>query len=144
MSFKTFLNERSGGHLLRRNGAINNTDGRGLKEEHLCEGISNLCQWFRRCGLKKKVDRQRAAEDGPITKAYFQHFIIQFFIVSIISNQRVVVAKRQQRGLVAVAIRGSVLFYSSTIQRPDFHSVKTKFRYEYGVDSIELRTLFYR
>ena len=55
MSFKIFLNERSGGHLLRRNGAINKTFGRGLKEEHLCEGISNLCQWFRRCGLKKKL-----------------------------------------------------------------------------------------
>ena len=46
-------------------------------------------------------------------------------------------------GLVAVTIRGSVLFYSSAIWRPDFCSVKTEFRYLYGVDSIELRTLFY-
>ena len=33
----------------------------------------------------------------------------------IATNQRVVAAKRQQRGLVAVTIRGSVLFYSSAI-----------------------------
>ena len=37
------------------------------------------------------------------------------FIVLIATNQRVVAAKRQQRGLVAVTIRGSVLFYSSAI-----------------------------
>ena len=61
----------------------------------------------------------------------------------IATNQRVVAAQRQQRGLVAVTIRGSVLFYSSAIWRPNFHSVKTEFRYLYGVDSIELRTLFY-
>ena len=29
----------------------------------------------------------------------------------------------QIRGLVAVSIRGSVLFYSSAIRRPDFYSV---------------------
>ena len=61
----------------------------------------------------------------------------------IATNHRVVAAQRQQRGLVAVTIRGSVLFYSSAIWRPDFRSVKTEFRYLYGVDSIELRTLFY-
>ena len=33
----------------------------------------------------------------------------------IATNQRVVAAKRQQRGLVALTIRGSVLFYSSAI-----------------------------
>ena len=33
----------------------------------------------------------------------------------IATNQRVVAAQRQQRGLVAVTIRGSVLFYSSAI-----------------------------
>ena len=33
----------------------------------------------------------------------------------IATNQRVVAAKRQQRGLVAVTIRVSVLFYSSAI-----------------------------
>ena len=33
----------------------------------------------------------------------------------IATNQRVVAAKRQQRGLVAITIRGSVLFYSSAI-----------------------------
>ena len=33
----------------------------------------------------------------------------------IATNQRVVAAKRQQRALVAVTIRGSVLFYSSAI-----------------------------
>ena len=59
------------------------------------------------------------------------------------TNQRVVAAQRQQRGLVAVTIRGSVLFYSFAIWSPDFRSVKTEFRYLYGVDSIELRTLFY-
>ena len=47
------------------------------------------------------------------------------------------------RASVAVTIRGSVLFYSYAIWRPNFHSVKTEFRYLYGVDSIELRTLFY-
>ena len=50
----------------------------------------------------------------------------------------------QQRGLVAVTIRGSVLFYSSAIWRPDFRSVNREFWYLYGVDSIELKTLFYR
>ena len=50
---------------------------------------------------------------------------------------------RQQRGLVAITIRGSVLFYSSAKWRPGFHSVKTEFRFIYRVDSIELRTLFY-
>ena len=33
----------------------------------------------------------------------------------IATNQRVVAAQRQQRGLVVVTIRGSVLFYSSAI-----------------------------
>ena len=33
----------------------------------------------------------------------------------IATNQRVVAAQRQQRGLVAVTIRGFVLFYSSAI-----------------------------
>ena len=33
----------------------------------------------------------------------------------IATNQGVVAAQRQQRGLVAVTIRGSVLFYSSAI-----------------------------
>ena len=61
----------------------------------------------------------------------------------IATNHRVVAAQRQQPGLVAVTIRGSVLFYSSAIWKPDFLSVKTEFRYLYGVDSIELRTLFY-
>ena len=37
------------------------------------------------------------------------------FYAIIATNQRVVAAKRQQRGLVAVTIRGSVLFYSSAI-----------------------------
>ena len=46
----------------------------------------------------------------------------------------------QQQGLVAVTIRDSVMFYSTALQRPDFHSV-TEFRYLYGVDSIKL---FYR
>ena len=36
-------------------------------------------------------------------------------LLLIATNQRVVAAKRQQRGLVAVTIRGSVLFYSSAI-----------------------------
>ena len=35
--------------------------------------------------------------------------------IIIATNQRVVAAQRQQRGLVAVTIRGSVLFYSSAI-----------------------------
>ena len=39
------------------------------------------------------------------------------------TDQRVVVAKRQQLGFVAVTIRGPVLFFSSAIRRPDFHSV---------------------
>ena len=34
------------------------------------------------------------------------------------------------------------MFYSSAVRRPDFHSVD-EFRYLYGVDLIELRTLFY-
>ena len=62
----------------------------------------------------------------------------------IATKQRVVTAKRQQRGLVALTIRGSVLFYSSDIWRPDFSSVNREFRNLYGVDSIELKTLFYR
>ena len=62
---------------------------------------------------------------------------------SLATNQGVVAAQRQQRGLVVVTIRGSVLIYSSAIWRPDFYYVKTEFRYLYGVDSIELRTLFY-
>ena len=33
----------------------------------------------------------------------------------IATNHRVVAAQRQQRGLVAASIRGSVLFYSSAI-----------------------------
>ena len=37
------------------------------------------------------------------------------FVYFIATNQRVVAAQRQQRGLVAVTIRGSVLFYSSAI-----------------------------
>ena len=42
--------------------------------------------------------------------------VINLILVYIIAtNQRVVAAKRQQRGLVAVTIRGSVLFYSSAI-----------------------------
>ena len=45
------------------------------------------------------------------------------FRLLIATNQRVVAATRQQRGLVAVTIRSSVLFYSSAIRRPDFHSV---------------------
>ena len=68
---------------------------------------------------------------------------VSFVTILIATNQRVVAAQRQQRGLVAVTIRGSVLFYSSAIRSPDFHSVKTEFRYLYGVDSIKLRTLFY-
>ena len=38
---------------------------------------------------------------------------LEFLIIA--TNQRVVVAQRQQRGLVAVTIRGSVLFCSSAI-----------------------------
>ena len=38
-----------------------------------------------------------------------------WFSIFIATNQRVVAAQRQQRGLVAVTIRGSVLFYSSAI-----------------------------
>ena len=38
--------------------------------------------------------------------------LVNLFIAT---NQRVVAAQRQQRGLVAVTIRGSVLFYSSAI-----------------------------
>ena len=41
---------------------------------------------------------------GPIRRCLF-----------IATNQRVVAAQRQQQGLVAVTIRGSVLFYSSAI-----------------------------
>ena len=37
------------------------------------------------------------------------------FAPLVATNQRVVAAQRQQRGLVAVTIRGSVLFYSSAI-----------------------------
>ena len=44
--------------------------------------------------------------------------------ILIATNQRVVVAQRQQRGLVALTIRGAILFYSSAIWRSDFHSVK--------------------
>ena len=46
-----------------------------------------------------------------------QHPLIKAVIIRqfIATNQRVVAAKRQQRGLVAVTIRGSVLFYSSAI-----------------------------
>ena len=36
-------------------------------------------------------------------------------LVLLATNQRVVAASRQQRGLVALTIRGSVLFYSSAI-----------------------------
>ena len=46
------------------------------------------------------------------------------------TNQQVVAMKRQQGGLVSVSIRGSVLFYSSAVRRPDFHSVE--FWYLYG------------
>ena len=51
----------------------------------------------------------------------------------------------QQRGLVAVTIRDSVLFYSVVIWMLVFHSV-AEFRYMhlYRVDSIEVKTLFYR
>ena len=50
---------------------------------------------------------------------------------------------QQQPELVSVIIRGSVLFYSSAVWRPDFHSV-AEFRYLYLVDLIKLRHLFYR
>ena len=63
------------------------------------------------------------------------------------SNQPTSCCRATTRWLVAITekntIRGSVLFYSSAIWRPDFRSVKKEFRYLYGVDSIELRTLFY-
>ena len=48
----------------------------------------------------------------------------------------------QQRGLVALTIRGSVLLYSVTVCMPDFHSV-VEFRYIYEVNLIEAKTLFY-
>ena len=38
-----------------------------------------------------------------------------FLLLLIATNQQVVAAQRQQQGLVAVTIRGSVLFYSSAI-----------------------------
>ena len=88
----------------------------------------------------------------PITKIFLDNYLKNYTgtVVPtksdsdvIATNQRVVAAQRQQRGLVAVTIRGSVLFYSSAIWRPDFRSVKSEFRYLYGVDSIELKTLFY-
>ena len=72
----------------------------------------------------------------------FRLYNLYWFQHTIATNQRVVSPKRQQIGLVAVTVRGSVLFYSSAVQRPDFHSV-TEFQYLYRVDSIELRTLFY-
>ena len=85
---------------------------------------------------------------GFLLLRYSVLFIVEslslLYLIFIATNQRVVAAKRQQRGLVAVTIRGSVLFYSSAIWRPDFRSVNREFRYLYGVDSIELKTLFYR
>ena len=65
-------------------------------------------------------------------------------ILFIATNHRVAAAKRQQRELVAVTIRGSVLFYSSAIWTSDFRSVKREFRYLYGVDLDISKTLFYR
>ena len=47
--------------------------------------------------------------------------------LSVATNQRVVDAKRQQRGLVAVTIRGSVLFYSSAVRRPGLEVIKLEF-----------------
>ena len=70
--------------------------------------------------------------------------LLFLLLLLLATNQRVVAAQRQQQGLVALTIRGSVLFYSSAIRRPDFHSVNREFLYLYGVDSIELKTLFYR
>ena len=47
---------------------------------------------------------------------FLKLLIVDFpFIAIIATNQRVDAAQRQQRGLVAVTIRGSVLFYSSAI-----------------------------
>ena len=55
------------------------------------------------------------------------------FLVAAHTNEAVLIATNQQV-LVAVTIRGSVLFYSSAVRRPDFHSV-TELLYLYGVDS---------
>ena len=47
---------------------------------------------------------------------YFNNKSLFYRIILLIAtNHRVVAAQRQQRGLVAVTIRGSVLFYSSAI-----------------------------
>ena len=45
-----------------------------------------------------------------------------FKLLIIATNQWVVAAKRQLWGLVAITIRGFVLYYSSAVRRPDFHS----------------------
>ena len=45
-----------------------------------------------------------------------------FKFLIIATNQLVVAAKRQLWGLVAITIRGFVLYYSSAVRRPDFHS----------------------
>ena len=90
---------------------------------------------FSSLGLKTKGENQWWSTKKIRSKERVQRLICFTRAVLIISNQ--------QRGLVAITIRGSVLFYSSAIWRPDFHSVKTEFGYLYGVDSIELRTLFY-
>ena len=43
------------------------------------------------------------------------NFMTEDSVVLIATNQRVVAAQWQRQGLVAVTIRGSVLFYSSAI-----------------------------
>ena len=55
-----------------------------------------------------------------------------------------IATNHRQRELVALTIRGSVLFYSSAIWTSDFRSVKREIRYLYGVDLDRSKTWFYR
>ena len=52
---------------------------------------------------------------GAQGKKHYKLFFFNLYFILLATNHRVVAAKRQQRELVAVTIRGSVLFYSSAI-----------------------------
>ena len=64
------------------------------------------------CNSILYVDSLRETYLSNINVTTNLNVIFQCFIAT---NQRVVAAQRQQRGLFAVTIRGSVLFYSSAI-----------------------------
>ena len=111
---------------------FSNSTGLNTSTDHACTRVEGI-----------KLLRTVFGTGWGILQRWDKRKYMYLKIDLIATNHRVVAAKRQQRELVAVTIRGSVLFYSSAIWTSDFRSVKREFRYLYGVDLDRSKTLFF-